>query len=304
MDITLVNSSLFDVPSSRRIGAMVIDGAADLRLWRGPGVDRDLNERYGGDLDEQLERARTAMAEDLEADALPLGTPVRLYHGQLHCDYLVWVCSRPPEPGVERQPAPAREAILTCLGAALRFAAERHTVRVAVGPFAEGPGALSRVARLALFAEAARAHDRERRDQGAPAVIEEILLCEPDRHAYREARSAVRAHGTVDKPLETPGNGSVGKPLTARKGDGSSKARSAKSASRRKAAQAPAFTAEELSAAASAATPFRMDARFDAGQWLRHAKFGLGRVERVSPDGYIFVRFDGEPQERRLAHAR
>src|SRR5687768_17177169 len=107
MDVTLLATSVYDLPSSRRVGAIVYDGTVDLRLWPGPGTDRLLLAAYGPTLQPVLDAERA----QLEGERLPKGGMIRVHPGKLHCDLLVWIGTRDPEPGTERSAAPSREAI-------------------------------------------------------------------------------------------------------------------------------------------------------------------------------------------------
>jgi len=46
-----------------------------------------------------------------------------------------------------------------------------------------------------------------------------------------------------------------------------------------------------------------MKRTYAAGEWLSHKKFGLGRVERVTPEGAIEVLFEDGAQKK-MVHGR
>src|SRR5687768_741772 len=106
MDVSLLATSVYDLPSSRRVGAIVYDGTSDLRLWPGPGTDRLLLAAYGPTLQQALDAERA----QVEGGLLPRGGMLRVHPGKLHCDMLVWIATRDPEPGTDRSPAPSKEA--------------------------------------------------------------------------------------------------------------------------------------------------------------------------------------------------
>ena len=66
MEVTLVNRSVYDLPSRQRVGCIVYDGAADMQLWPGPGPDSDLHEHYG----DGLQRALDAELKQVEGRLL------------------------------------------------------------------------------------------------------------------------------------------------------------------------------------------------------------------------------------------
>src|SRR5690606_24022160 len=154
MDVLLLTSSVFDIPSSRRVGAIVHDGAADLRLWPGPGWDRELNEAYGGGLSRALDSERAAPGRD----RLALCEVLRVHPGRLHCDFLAWVATREPEPGATRQPAPDAAMLERAVLSVLEFVAARSVERVALPALGAGPGELPVHERLALVVRAAHAY--------------------------------------------------------------------------------------------------------------------------------------------------
>src|SRR5690349_6349579 len=97
MDIFWANAALLALPSSQRVEVLVHDGSTDLRLWPGPGPDRDLVETYGPGLREALEAQRIKAG-----GSVPIGEVVRIHPGKLHCNYLLWVSTRGPEDNGQR----------------------------------------------------------------------------------------------------------------------------------------------------------------------------------------------------------
>ena len=51
------------------------------------------------------------------------------------------------------------------------------------------------------------------------------------------------------------------------------------------------------------AEPYSMRQTYALGDWLVHPKFGVGRVEQVTPTGSIVVLFEDGAQ-RNMVHAR
>jgi hypothetical protein len=65
----------------------------------------------------------------------------------------------------------------------------------------------------------------------------------------------------------------------------------------------PRLDEMDVARARASARPWDRAVRYGRGQWFVHVKFGAGRVEEVTPDGFIVCLFeDGET--RKLIHAR
>jgi O-acetyl-ADP-ribose deacetylase (regulator of RNase III) len=293
MDVLLVRSTVFALPSQRRVGAIVHEGAADLRLWPGRGPDSDLREAWGDGLQGALEAERRRLGDG----PVPLFQPVRLHPGRLHCDFLLWLPTRPPEPGTAREPAPDAEAIERAVQAALEFAAGRHVERIAFPALGWGPGELDRRERLERVVRASHRYAEQRVAAGQSPVLEQVLVCEPQGDIVRLVESRLRSilRGTVGPPEpkgEAPGRG------TARRAAGGRGSRAARPGGRRR-----GLDPEALSHGRAVAEPYDMRRTYVAGDWVTHARFGLGRVEQVTPEGAILVLFeDGE--QRKMVHAR
>lgn len=283
MDVTLLRSTVYDLPSKQRVGAIVYDGAADMQLWPGPGSDSDLDEAFGG----ELQRALDAEIRRVEGKVLPIGSVIRVHPGRLHCDFLAWVATRPPEPGTERQPAPDAEAIRQAVDAALAFVAERNVVRVAFGAFGGGPGELPRQDRLVAIARAATAYHERCISEGRAPVVEEVLLCEPMGEIYRKAANLLRGEVHAAEPVPRP------RPEPAPR-----KKRAPRSGGR-----APRLDPDEVSRRRLTAESYSMRSTYATDDWFSHPKFGMGKVTAVAPEGAILVLFeDGE--QRKLVHGR
>ena len=293
MDILLVQGSVYELPTSRRVGVIVHDGTTDLRLWPGPGADRELANAYG-----PAELARALDAERAKAGgALPQGSLLRLHPGRLHCDFLLWFCSRPPEAKGFQAPAPAAEAIEKIVIDAIEFAGERNAIRIAFPALGAGPEAIDDAERLALVARAASKHEEQRVQRGQPSRIEEVLVCDPRMSVIATARKRV---GVLAKapPPEKPAPGAAA-PKPARAVAAKSSTAKAKAATRGK----PRLEPGEISQARAVARPWDRAVKYGVGSWFVHSKFGVGRVETITVDGFIVCLFeDGE--QRKLIHAR
>ena len=291
MDVTLLSSSVFDIPSSRRVGAIVHDGARDMRLWRGPGWDREVAEHWGGGLQDALKAERDKLGRDLE-----LGELVRVHPGRLHCDMLLWVATRDPEPGVERRPAPDAETLERVVHRALEFAASRSVERIAFPAIGEGPGELEPAERLAIVVRAA--HDYEDRcfKAGRAPVVEEVLVCDPRPRAMSDARRSVARLASAASPEAAPTEATPAR-TTSRRRVASGGART------RRKPTAPKLPPDEVTRARVRADPYDRSRTYGAGDWFVHPKFGVGRVETVTQEGHIEVLFE-DGQQRKMLHAR
>jgi O-acetyl-ADP-ribose deacetylase (regulator of RNase III) len=294
MEVTLVQRSIYDLPSKRRVGAIVFDGAADMQLWPGPGPERELQEHYG----DGLQRALDNELRQVEGQRLPLGAVIRVHPGRLHCDFLAWVASRPPEPGTTRSPAPPAEVLREGVLTALRFAAERSVERIAFPALGAGPQELGRPDRLALIVEAAHAYQAERKKAGRPPVVEEVFVCEPAGPVFREAKRRIgdkaSAEEKVLRPPEQAGKKQRRRRLASKTGGKkSSKARSRK----------PKLTAEEALKARDTGLSYSMRTTFEEGDLFMHSKFGAGKVVGLPAPGQILCVFE-DGSERKLVHGR
>jgi hypothetical protein len=287
MDVTLQKYPLFDLPSQLRVGAIVHDGAADLRLWPGPGPDTELRAVWGDGLQEALDtELKVSSGKRLE-----LGQCLRIGRGALHCDLLVWVATREPEPGTDRSAAPNEAAIREAVRKVLLFVAERGVERVAFEALGHGADEVARVERILAIAKAAQEYQDVCRRDGKAPIVEELIICEPDAKLFSLARSRL---GSLARAVEPPKP--KAEPKKAARVRGESKTGSSKRG-------APRLTPEEVEKRRLSSAPYSMRGRYIAGDFLLHARFGVGRVEQVVPEGAVLVLFeDGEI--RKMVHGR
>lgn len=294
MDVNLISTSALELPSSQRVDAIVHDGTTDLRAWPGPGPDRELIEHYGPELATVLERER----ERLEGGELPIGGMLRLHRGKLHCDFLLWIATRPPEKAGIQAPAPGEEVLVRAVKGALAFVSERHVARVAFRALGAGPGALGDVERLVLIARAANAYHDECYGAGRPTGVEEVLVCHPHASKISEAR---RSLGRTVKvaALPTPSREESAAPRRRAAGGAAPK----KPAGARRGARVVRLTDEEIGRARATASTYDRARTYAVGDFFLHTKFGVGRVEELTPEGFILVLFEGG-DTKRLLHGR
>ncbi|MGB0680154.1 MAG: hypothetical protein ACPGUV_10875 [Polyangiales bacterium] len=283
MDLAVVADHPYALPSAQRVGAIFYEGAADLRLWPRSGPDRLLREFYGDGLAANLDRAR----ETLTADTLAVGDVLRLQPGRLHCDFLLWLATRPADGELELAPAAAPSVIEAVLPIALRFAADRHVLRVAMPLLGEGPGAANVAARAQAVAAGCRAYEVQCSQTGTAQVIETLTIC------THERSTALQLGRLLGAPLKSADKAQAVKKV---------RSSSAKSP-RRSRSSTPKIDVEAYRAAALTAPAYDKSRTFGPGDWLNHSRFGVGQVQSVTPENFIVVRFvDGS--ERKMVHAR
>jgi hypothetical protein len=292
MDVKLLHSSVYDLPSQLRVGVIAHDGAADMQLWPGRGPDGDLKEVWGSGIQDALDIER----KSVPGRELPVPGLIRMTRGRLHCDFLLWIATRPAEHGMEREPAPSVEVIREVVVSELAFVAERSVERIAFPALGEGPNAADRVDRLTAIVEAAHAYHERCVAEGRAPVVEEVLVCEPMLQVFRAASLRTRALARVSTPVTTPAAEPAAK-----------KASSARAkTSRAKAAPAKrkgALDQDEVARKRVTAARYDMKTGYGPGDWLVHPKFGVGRVEEVPEAQKMVVLFeDGE--RRQMVHGR
>ncbi len=282
MDVTLLKSSLYELPSTLRVGAIVHDGAADLQLFPGPGPDKDLTTAFGPDLQKALDTEIRLVA----GKTLPLQGCIRIARGRLHCDFLLWVATRPAEVDGEHAPAPNGEMIRVAVMRALEFVAQRSVERVAFMAMGAGPGELDRVERLSEMAKGAHAYQDACTREGKSPVVEEVILCEPDARTYAAAATRLKGSARSAAPISKKAETEIRR---AASGKGSRKQK--------------ALPEDEVVKRRTSSAPFSMKKTYGSGEWMLHPRFGVGRVEAVLAEGAIMVLFeDGE--NRKMAHSR
>lgn len=284
MDVTLLRTSVFEIPPQKRVGVIVYDGAADAQLWPGPGPDTELAAAFHDDLQAalDLELKRSGQTE------IELGQVLRVGRGRLHCDFLLWAATRPPERGLKREPAPSAELIEEAALNALRYAYARDVERIAFLALGAGPDELPRSDRFLAIARAAERFEAECREQGCSTVIEEVLLCEPLAGEYRKASEKLRGRASVADLPAAPSR-AISPPR---------KRAAAKTSTRRRTGLDPLEVAQNQNAPA-----YSMRDRYREGDFFSHPRFGIGKVVRLIDQGAIEVRFE-DGSERKLVHGR
>lgn len=245
-------------------------------------MDRELRDKYGTGLQKTLDVERRRLGPE----DLPRGEVIRLHPGKLHCDLLAWVVTRDSEPGSSRGPAPGREAIQQAVLSALQFCAERNVLRIAFPALGDGPSELEPEDRLALIVETARGYEDECFSKGRPPVVEEVIVCEPSVRVLGSAKRKVAklARTAPDDPNSKKVERAAA-PKKARKSRATGTGRGRASSVRR-------LDPAEMEVGRGRAIPYDRTQCYATGQWVRHTKFGLGRVESTTVDKKMELLFE------------
>lgn len=296
MDIFWANAAILALPSSQRVEVLVHDGASDLRLWPGPGADRDLLDVYGPGLREALD------AQRLKAGgSIAVGDVVRLHPGKLHCNYLLWVATRGPEQNAQRADAPDTALIEQVVVRCLEFAGSHGSVSVGFGALGDGPKAAPPEERLAAIVRAAHRHQESAYATGKPARVEIVRVCDARSGVTAAARRMVGrlAHAAPD-PLPSPRD--AGTERSAKKTVAMGRARSTTGAGTGRRRAAETLSANDVAQHRVTASPYDRSHRYREAEWFVHSRFGVGQVRRVTPDGAIEVLFE-DGSMKKMLHA-
>jgi hypothetical protein len=218
---------------------------------------------------------------------------IRLHRGKLHADFLLWIGTRAPEKSGIQAPAPSQEILEKAVKDALAFVAERHVARVAFRVIGAGPSALDEVDRIVLIAKAANEYYDECFKAGKPTGIEHVLVCHPHSSKIAAARRVLGRTVKVEElPSEGRSEGRIESPP---------KKRAPAKKGSRKTAKAT-LSEDDVAKARAKSGPYDRSHRYTIGDFFVHSKFGVGRVEELTAEGFIVVLFEGG-DTRRLLHA-
>jgi O-acetyl-ADP-ribose deacetylase (regulator of RNase III) len=296
MDIFWANAALLSLPSSQRVEVLVHDGSSDLRLWPGPGSDRDLVEAYGPGLREALD------AQRLKAGGgVAIGELVRIHPGKLHCNYLLWVVTRGPEQNGQRADAPKKELLEQVVVRCLETASSNLSVSVGFGALGDGPNAAAPEDRLAAVVRAAHRYQESSYATGKPARVEIVRVCDPRSGVTAAARRMVGrlAHAAPD-PLPSPRLDSSAD-RSPKKTISLGKPRTTSTAGKPRRG-AEVLNEREVAQWRVTGKPYDRSHRYQEREWFVHARFGVGQVKRVTPEGSIEVLFE-DGSLKKMLHA-
>lgn len=287
MDITLVNASIFNLPTSHRAAAIVYDGPSNLQLWRPPGPDRDLLETYGEDLQDVLDKER----ENVDGDELPVGEVLRIHPGKLHCDFLIWTTGSASHGEEQAAEAPDVEAIEDMVKCVLEYAGEKEVARVAFPAMGAGRGELAAAERMVAIVRAVQAYKEACFAAGKTAGIEEVLVCDSRSTALTKAKRLINkiAKATL---VEAKGAKAPKKKATRKTATGKTTTRKPRG-----------LTADDIAEAHASGGAYDRTIHYLEAQWFVHPKFGAGCVQEVQADQRISVMFE-DGSTRTMMHAR
>jgi hypothetical protein len=213
---------------------------------------------------------------------------------------LVWVATHLPEPGGQRMPAPDAKLLEESVLAVLEYVAKRSVVRVALPALGDGPGELAPDERLAVIVRAAHRYEDQCFAEGRAPVIEEVLVCEKNNAvlsaAKRKVHHLAKSAALPDKPAGEDDKKAARRALDKKIGGGGT-------GSRKRGPAKPSLGPDEAAGARAKADAYNMRKTYAAGEYFIHPKFGVGRVEAVSPEGGIEVVFE-DGSTRKMVHAR
>ena len=294
MDILLLQASVLHLPSSKRASAIVYDGTSDLGLWRPPGPDRDLWDAYGDELRAVLDKER----KRLPGNELPPNGVLRLHPGKLHCDFLIWVASRPPHGDTESSPAPSADRLAEVARSVIEFVAQHDVVRVAFPALGKGRGEAPVSDRMAAIVKSVAAYKEACLKAEKPAHIDEVIVCDPSSANVAKAKRMVErlAKAGYAEPAPAP----AAAPARAARSSSSS-SRSSGDAPRKRGG--PRLRPEDVAAARARSPMYDRSKVYVEGDFFIHPTFGVGQVQVVKPERMVVVLFENG-EERTMIHAR
>jgi O-acetyl-ADP-ribose deacetylase (regulator of RNase III) len=294
VDITLLQASVLHLPSSKRASAIVYDGTQDLGLWRPPNPDRDLADAYGNALADVLEKER----KRLSGGELDMGGLLRLHPGKLHCDFLIWVASRPPHGQTSAAAAPTIDVVEDVTRRVIEFVAQQDVVRVAFPALGAGRGEAPAADRMAAIVRAVAAYKEACFAAERPTHIEEVIVCDASsanvakakRMVERLARTGYVEPAPVATPTRSASASSGSKRSPAKSGEGT----------RRKGSK---LRPEDIASARARSAPYDRSRNYIEGEFFIHPVFGVGQVQVVKPERMVVVLFENG-EERTMIHSR
>lgn len=291
MEVTLLNRSAYTIPSKKRVDAIVFDGARDMQIWPGPGLEAKIREHYG----DNFQRALDAELKQVPGRLLDIPSVIRVHQGRLHCNFLLWAATREPEPGSTRSPAPSLKMIEKVVRMSLEFALGRHVKRIAFPALGGGPGEASVEDRLVTIVKTAQTFYEEFYEAGNALAIEEVIVCVPSAPVFRNVHSRVRNIVQVGAlPAPPP---KEKKPVRRRAAAGSSKAKTTKAKAK------PSGLSMSEANENSGAAKYNMRATYAENDFFTHPKFGIGKVIGLPAQGQMECSFE-DGSVRKLVHSR
>ncbi len=300
MDILLLQASVLHLPSSKRASAIVYDGTQDLGLWRPPNPDRDLWDAYGDELRAVLDKER----KRLPSGTLETGELLRLHPGKLHCDFLIWVASRPPHGETEASPAPDLATVEDIARRVVEFLAQQDVVRVAFPALGAGRGEAGVPERMAAIVRAVAAYKEACFTAEKPTHIEEVIVCDASSSNVAKAKRMVEKLARAGYAEAAAPPAAAKAPARAasssKRATGASRAKASGDSPRRKGLK---LKPEDVAMARARSHPYDRSKHYIEGDFFIHPVFGVGQVQVVKPERMVVVLFESG-EERTMIHAR
>jgi hypothetical protein len=287
VDILLLQASALHLPSSKRASAIVYDGTSDLGLWRPLGPDRELWDAYGDELRAVLDKERKRLPDG----KLEPGGLLRLHPGKLHCDFLIWIASRPPHGDTEPSPAPNVDAVQDLARRVVEFVAQHDVVRVAFPALGAGRGEAPASDRMAAIVRAVSAYKEACFAAERPTHIEEVIVCDPSSANVTKTKRSVERLARAGYADPAAPAAAPAKPKKAA-GEGPARKRGA-----------PKLRPDDIASARAKSGAYDRSRFYHEGEFFIHPTFGVGQVQVVKPERMIVVLFE-DGLERTMIHAR
>ena len=225
---------------------------------------------------------------------------MRLHPGKLHCDFLIWVASRPPHGETEAAPAPSLEVVEDIARRVIEFVAQQDVVRVAFPALGAGRGEAPIAERMAAIVRAVAAYKEECFAAERPTHIEEVIVC--DAGSANVAKAKRLAPRLARTGFAEPAPPPVPARSQERTTPGTKRAPAAKSGdgTRRK---GPRLRPEDVALARARSAPYDRSRSYIEGEFFIHPTFGVGQVQVVKPERMVVVLFESG-EERTMIHGR
>jgi len=296
VDILLLQASVLHLPSSKRASAIVYDGTQDLGLWRPPNPDRDLWDAYGDEMRAMLDKER----KRLPGGSLETGDLLRLHPGKLHCDFLIWVASRPPHGETSASPAPSVEVVQDIARRVIEFVAQQDVVRVAFPALGAGRGEAPVPERMAAIVRAVAAYKEACFAAERPTHIEEVIVCDASSANVAKAKRMVEKLARTGFVEPAPAPAAARSTATAAGGRRAATKSKSGDTPRRKGAR---LKPEDIALARAKSAAYDRSLHYMEGDFFIHPVFGVGQVQVVKPERMVVVLFENG-EERTMIHSR
>lgn len=229
------------------------------------------------------------------------GGLLRLHPGKLHCDFLIWVASRPPHGETSASPAPGVDVVEDITRRVIEFVAQQDVVRVAFPALGAGRGEAPVPERMAAIVRAVAAYKEACFAAERPTHIEEVIVCDASSANVAKAKRMVERLARTGY-VEPPPAPAPSRSSSASTSSGSRRTPAAKSGegTRRKGVR---LRPEDVAAARARSQPYDRSKHYLEGEFFIHPTFGVGQVQLVKPERMVVVLFENG-EERTMIHDR